>query len=122
MSTRRLSTRILVSQVLVLVIALASGFYLFTRELRTDIDHGYETRALSIAEAAADDGQIRAAMAAGDRNHAVQQLAESMRRATQASYVVVIDRNSVRHSHPDANLVGQPVTEPLVGSRMTSVA
>lgn len=114
MSTRRLSTRILASQVLVLAIALASGFYLFTRELRTDIDRGYETRALSIAEAAADDGQIRSAMASGDHNHDVQQLAESMRRATRASYIVVIDRNRVRHSHPDRTLVGQQVAEPLV--------
>jgi len=114
MRTRRLSTRILVSQVLVLVVALASGFYLFTRELRSDIDHGYEARALSIAEAAGDDGQIRAAMAAGDPDHTVQQLAESMRRATGASYIVVIDLNSVRHSHPDPTLVGQRVAEPLV--------
>lgn len=102
------------SQVLVLVIALALGFVLFTRELRNDIDRGYEGRALSIAEAAADDGQIRAAMAAGDPNHVVQRLAESMRRATGATYIVVIDRNSVRHSHPDPALIGQRVEEPLV--------
>ena len=114
MRTRRLSTRILVSQVVVLVVALALGFLLFTRELRSDIDRGYEARALSIAEAAADDGQVRAAMAAGDPHHAVRALAESMRQATGASYIVVIDRNSVRHSHPDVALIGQRVAEPLV--------
>ena len=114
MRTRRLSTRILVSQALVLVIALAVGFLLFTRELRSDIDRDYEGRALSIAQAAADDGQIRSAMASGDRDHAVQQLAQSMASATGASYIVVIDRNKVRHSHPDPNLIGQTVSEPLV--------
>src|SRR5437763_13797704 len=89
MSTRRLSTRILASQVLVLAIALASGVYLFTRELRTVIDRGYETRALSIAEAAADDGQIRSAMASGDHNHDVQEFAVAMRRGTGVSFIVV---------------------------------
>src|SRR5438270_7924545 len=114
MRARRLSTRILVSQIVVLLVALAAGFYLFTRELRHDVDRGYEARALSIAEAAANDPQIRAQMALGDPNHLVAQLAESLRRATRASYVVVVDRNSVRHSHPDQSLIGQKVEEPLV--------
>jgi two-component system, CitB family, sensor kinase len=114
MRTRRLSTRILASQVVVLLVALAAGFYLFTRELRHDIDQGYEGRALSIAEAAANDPQIRAQMALGDPNQLVADLADSLRRATGASYVVVIDRNKVRHSHPDPNLIGQKVEEPLV--------
>lgn len=114
MRARRLSTRILASQILVLLIALASGFYLFTRELRHDVDRGYEARALSIAEAAANDPQIRAQMALGDPNHLVAELADSLRRATGASYIVVIDRNGVRHSHPDPNLIGQKVEEPLV--------
>jgi two-component system CitB family sensor kinase len=114
MRTRRLSTRILASQIVVLLVALAAGFYLFSRELRHDIDQGYEGRALSIAEAAANDPQIRAQMALGDPNHLVAELAESLRQATGASYIVVIDHNSVRHSHPDPNLIGQKVEEPLV--------
>src|SRR4051794_1490882 len=113
MRARRLSTRILASQIVVLLVALAAGFYLFTRELRHDIDRGYEDRALSIAEAAANDPQIRAQMALGDPNHLVATLADSLRQATAASYVVVIDRNSVRHSHPDRELIGQKVEEPL---------
>src|SRR5205085_6927742 len=40
--------------------------------------------------------------------------AEEIRRATGASYVVVIDRNSVRHSHPNPELIGNKVEEPLV--------
>lgn len=114
MRPRRLSTRILASQLVVLVVAVTSGFFLFTRELRRDIDRGYEARALSIAEAAADNQQIRAAMAVGDPSHEVAGVAESLRRATGASYIVVIDRHSVRHSHPNPLLIGQRVEEPLV--------
>jgi two-component system CitB family sensor kinase len=114
MRPRRLSTRILTGQLVVLLVAVTSGFLLFTRELRRDIDRGYEARALSIAEAAANDTSISTAMAAGDRNHEVQPIAESLRKATGASYIVVLDLNSVRHSHPDPALIGQPVEEPLV--------
>ncbi len=114
MRPRRLSTRILASQVVVLFVVIGLGFLLFTRELRRDIDRGYEARALSIAEAAAQDGQIRHAMAAGDPQHRVAALAEGLRRATGASYIVVIDRHRVRHSHPDPSLIGRKVAEPLV--------
>src|SRR3954447_3977199 len=114
MRPRRLSTRILTGQLVVLLVAVSSGFLLFTRELRRDIDRGYEARALSIAEAAANDAPIRTAMAAGDRNHEVQPIAESLRKAIGASYIVVIDLNSIRHSHPNPALIGQAVGEPLV--------
>ena len=114
MRPRRLSTRILASQVAVLLIAVSSGFFLFTRELRRDIDRGYEAHALSIAQAAAANAQIRAAMAAGDKDHAVAGLAASLREATGASYIVVIDLDRVRHSHPDPTKIGQKVEEPLI--------
>ena len=114
MRPRRLSTRILVSQLIVLVVAVATGFLLFTRELRHDIDREYEARALSIAEAAADNNTIRAAMVSGDRDHVVAKIAEDLRRDTGAAYIVVIDRNRVRHSHPDPSLIGQKVAEPVV--------
>src|SRR3954453_15296189 len=104
MRARRLSTRILTGQLVVLLVAVSSGFLLFTRELRRDIDRGYEARALSIAEAAANDTSITTTMAAGDRNHEVQAIAESLRNATGASYIVVIDGDSIRHSHPDPTL------------------
>ena len=97
-----------------LLVAVSTGFLLFMRELRRDIDRGYESRALSIAQATAADAQIRAAMASGDRTHEVAAIAETLRAATGASYIVVIDRNSVRHSHPDPTLIGQRVEEPLI--------
>src|SRR5881392_3197263 len=104
MRPRRLSTRILAGQLVVLLVAVVSGFLLFTRELRNDIDRSYEDRALSIAEAAGNNALIRTAMAAGDRHDEVQSIAESLRKATGASYIVVIDRNSLRHSHPNPAL------------------
>jgi two-component system CitB family sensor kinase len=44
----------------------------------------------------------------------VQRIAERARRATGAAYIVVIDRDGIRHSHPNPLLVGLPIEEPVV--------
>lgn len=111
---RRLSTQILASQLAVLVVSLTVGYGLYVPALRRSIDREFERQALTVAKAAAAMPEIRAAMAAGDPHHEVASLAESFRRATGAAYVVVIDLNKVRHSHPNPALIGKKVSEPLV--------
>ncbi|HKC27667.1 MAG TPA: sensor histidine kinase, partial [Jatrophihabitans sp.] len=44
----------------------------------------------------------------------VQARATKVQFETNAAYVVVIDMNRVRHSHPDPTLIGQQVEEPIV--------
>ena len=110
----RLYRRILVSQLAVLVIAIGLGFGLYARLMRSNLYTTYENNALQVAKAAAGDAEIRQAMANGDPDHAVAALAEQIRSAVGASYVVVIDSHGVRHSHPDPALIGQKVSEPVV--------
>ncbi|MFF3914010.1 ATP-binding protein [Streptomyces sp. NPDC001852] len=110
----RLSARILASQLLILALTGAIGFVLFAFAQRSALDRTYEERAVGIAQTAAADPQIRRAMAQGDGGDVVQRAAERIRRASGASYVVVIDLHGVRHSHPMPQLVGSPVAEPLV--------
>jgi two-component system CitB family sensor kinase len=43
----------------------------------------------------------------------VQTIAERIRTASRASYVVVIDLHGIRHSHPMSALVGRPVAEKI---------
>ena len=85
---------------------------------RGQLDKDYEARAASIA---ADRGRrcptIRAAWRTGGRPCAAidpDASPAAIRRSTGASYVVVIDMNRVRHSHPIPPLIGQRVTEPIV--------
>ena len=110
----RLYTRILVSQLAVLVVAMGLGFGLFARLLRSNLYSNYERQALTVAQAAAAEPSISQAMAAGDPDHRVAVLAAQLRQAVGAAYVVVIDTHGIRHSHPDPGLIGQPVSEPLV--------
>ncbi|MFF4185404.1 ATP-binding protein [Streptomyces sp. NPDC001691] len=110
----RLSTRILTSQLFILALTGAIGFGLFALAQRAEIDRAYEQRALDIAQTAAAEPQIRQALEFGGGDGIVQTVAERIRKASGASYVVVIDLHGRRHSHPDPALVGMPVDEPIV--------
>src|SRR5947209_20023076 len=46
--------------------------------------------------------------------HLMQSLAQQVASETGATYVVVIDRNGIRYSHPNPALIGQRITEPVI--------
>ncbi|OIJ99593.1 histidine kinase [Streptomyces monashensis] len=115
----RLSARILVSQLAILALTGVIGFGLFAFAQRSALDRTYEERAVAIAKTTAADPQVRRAMqdesvGGAVRPGIVQAVAERIRQSSGASYVVVIDLHGIRHSHPMPQLVGSPVTEPIV--------
>ncbi|MFI1168578.1 ATP-binding protein [Streptomyces sp. NPDC020801] len=111
---RRLSTRILANQLVILALTGLIGFVLFAFAQRAELDRSYEQRALAIARTTAAEPQIRHAMEYGGGGDVVQRVAERIRRASGASYAVVIDLHGLRHSHPIPALIGEPVAEPVV--------
>ncbi|MCW2862989.1 MAG: histidine kinase [Actinoallomurus sp.] len=113
---RKLSTRILTSQLTILVMSMLVGFGLFAHEERTKLDAQYRERALAIAQTAAGTPQIQGAMEYGGAGDLVQTTAERMRRSSGAEYIVVLDLKGIRHSHPNPALLGKPVEEPLIAA------
>jgi len=114
--TRQLSTRILASVVLILVASTVVGFGLSARYHRSTLERQYQLRALAVAQTFAAMPSIQAAMvrrSPADRA-LIQAVAEQVVDTTKASYVVVIDRNGVRYSHPNPALIGRRVSEPVV--------
>ncbi|MER5790467.1 sensor histidine kinase [Streptomyces sp. NPDC001980] len=110
----RLSARILANQLVILALTGLIGFVLFAFAQRGEIDRAYEQRALDIAQTTAADPQIRHAMEYGGGGDVVQTVAERIRKASGASYVVVLDLRGIRHSHPDPVLIGDPTGDPIV--------
>jgi two-component system CitB family sensor kinase len=100
--------------VAILVVTMLLGFGLYARVTRRILDDHTERLALTVAQSVAANPVVGAEIAAGDQQGSVQQIAETVRRATGAAYVVVIDRQGVRHSHPNLALVGQPIEEPVI--------
>ncbi|WP_329146834.1 sensor histidine kinase [Streptomyces sp. NBC_01456] len=111
---RRLSTRILANQLVILALTGLIGFVLLAFAQRAELDRSYEQRALAIAQTTAAEPQIKQAMDYGGGGDVVQTVTERIRRASGASYVVVIDLHGIRHSHPLPALIGEPVAEPVV--------
>jgi two-component system CitB family sensor kinase len=92
------------------------GFALDTLSRRSELQHEYQRRAQVIAQTFAEMPTIREALFrhdAADRR-AIQTLAQRVRRRTGATYIVVINRDGIRFSHPDPALIGQRVSEPVV--------
>lgn len=112
---RKLSTQILAGQVVIVVITVAVGFALFVRGERANLDNAYERRAGSIASSVAQIPDIRRCMedSAGCAPNTIQNISMRVAHATGASYVVVIDMDRIRHSHPITALIGQQVAEPI---------
>ncbi|GAA4988799.1 hypothetical protein GCM10025734_14740 [Kitasatospora paranensis] len=110
---RKLSVRILTGQLAILAVTSVIGFVLLAQAQRAQLDREYEQRALAIAETTAADPQIRNAMEYGGGGDVVQAIAGRIEAASGASYVVVIDLQGIRHSHPHPELIGRAVEEPL---------
>ncbi|MDO0930397.1 hypothetical protein QQY66_01295 [Streptomyces sp. DG2A-72] len=92
----RLSARILANHLFILALTGVIGFVLF-----------------AIAQTTAVEPQIQQVMEYGGGGDVVQAVAERIRKASGASYVVVTDVRGIRHSHPIPSLIGKPVSDPL---------
>lgn len=113
---RKLSSQFFVAQLAILTATMLVGFLLFANAERGHLDSQYQQRAALIAETVAGVPEIKQCMAveAPGCGALVQNFATTTMHQTGASYVVVIDMNRVRHSHPQRWLIGQKVDEPIV--------
>lgn len=113
---RQLSNRILTSVVGILIATTLVGFVLTTLSDRAHLESQYQQRALAVAETFAGMPSIRQAIVTRTRaaRRQIQALAQEITHKTGASYIVVLDRNGVRYSHPDRRLIGKRVSESVV--------
>jgi two-component system CitB family sensor kinase len=106
-----LAHQLLALQVGIILLSALMGGVAAIWQAGDQLDRQYEQRSLAIAESIASSATVQQALLAGDPNRVIQQTAESVRRATGATYVVVTDRQGIRYSHPNAALIGKPVDE-----------
>ncbi|RFA17058.1 hypothetical protein B7R22_01865 [Subtercola boreus] len=115
---RKLSTQMFLAHLAILTASTAIGFLLFTATARGHLDDEYQARAASIAQTFAQDDSVQSCLDSRDEecDAHVQELAMVTAAETGSAFVVVIDANSVRVSHPNPALIGKPVSEPLVAT------
>jgi two-component system CitB family sensor kinase len=107
---RRLSTQILVFQVVIVAGTLFVGLALAFRGEQGRVDDEYERRALGVARAVAATPEFARAIAGADHSGVVQRRAEAVRRSAGVAFVVVTDARGIRYSHPNAARIGQRVS------------
>lgn len=107
-----LQTKVLLIQVgiVVLVAGLISTTVLSVLTRLVEQETG--ERALGIANAVAVMPAVRSAFADPEPARTIQPLAERVRTAAGVSFIVISNRDLVRYSHPNPDLVGRPLTDP----------
>jgi two-component system CitB family sensor kinase len=115
---RRISTQIFFAQLAILTASMAIGFGLFATTARGQIDSEYQHRAAAIAQTVAAMPDVRECMAQESTgcDTTLQDAATEVMLQTGASYVVLIDMNRVRHTHPDPALIGRKIEEQVIAA------
>ncbi len=106
-----LAYQILAMQMAIVLVAAVAGLAASVLQARHELDNQYEERSLVIAKTVAATDAVKKGLVEHDPGNQIQLLAESVRRSTGASYVVVTDRDGIRYSHPNPALIGQRVDE-----------
>jgi signal transduction histidine kinase len=110
----RLSTRIVLTQLGVLLVVVALGLWLNLRLAQDRLNEQYEYRSLAVAQTVANMPQTIDALSGTGPVSVVQPIALTVTRSTGAAFVVVVNRDGIRLSSPDPSLVGKWFHEAVV--------
>ncbi len=114
-SVRRLRLS-LASQILLFQLGIVLGALLigaaasYLNESR-QLDARYEKRSLTIAEQVAAMPSVGDGLRDSDPPRTLQPLAEGIRQASGASFVVIAGANGIRYSHKNPAMIGKPIDE-----------
>jgi two-component system CitB family sensor kinase len=107
---KRIVTQALVLQLAVIAAVLLIISAAFALTGQDALEEQYGIRAQSIAESVAENPDVRSLVADSTISPEVQEIAEAVRLRTGVSFVVVTDVNGIRHSHPNPDRIGKPVS------------
>jgi two-component system CitB family sensor kinase len=113
LKAKPLASQILVWVLCILLLTVAGGAFLYDRISNQTLENQYRLRALGIATTFAQMPEVATALKTGDPSRSIQAIAATVQSTAHPDYVVVTDRNGVRYSHPDPDLIGKVQHEPL---------
>ncbi|MDQ6877687.1 MAG: sensor histidine kinase [Candidatus Dormibacteraeota bacterium] len=98
-------------QLAIILGALIMGLAVSAAVTSASLDVRYINRALNLAESVATMPSVREALRDSDPSRILQPLAEGMRKASGASFIVIAGPTGIRYSHPNPALIGKPIDE-----------
>jgi len=105
-----LTGQILLLQLVIVVVTVSTGAFVSWHQARKQLDEQYGQRVLAIAESTAALPAVRDAFDDPDPSVTIQPLAEAIRRAAGALFVVVANAEQIRYSHPNPENIGKPLS------------
>jgi two-component system CitB family sensor kinase len=103
----RLSTQILLLQLAILALPLAVAGAVTYAHARDNLDKRAGAESLAIAQTVAANERVVAAFTTRHPARIIDPIAERIRHATGASFVVVTNRAGIRMSHPNPTMIGK---------------
>ncbi|MGH2972434.1 MAG: ATP-binding protein [Gaiellaceae bacterium] len=103
----RLSTQVLLLELAIILLTVGVSSVVVYLHSRADIAKRAGAESLAIAQTVATDARVVAALTRPDGAKIIDPIAERIRRATGASFVVVANRRGIRMSHPNPKLIGK---------------
>lgn len=102
-----LSKRIFFLAVILILIAVGVETFFITRHIQNYAIEEGRKKILFIAEKTARDRRIIEAFRRPNPSRVIQPIAETIRVTTGTSYVVVMNMDAIRYSHPEPDLIGR---------------
>ncbi len=100
--------QILLLQVAVVVVLVVTAVALAALDARHDSRESARDQATAVARSVADSPFVRREVRAADPTAELQPYAEEVRRDTGTDFVVVMDLDRTRWTHPDTDQIGRP--------------
>lgn len=106
-----LRSKVLLLQVgiVLLVVGLISGTCIAI--LQGILQRQYAERVMGVAQTVARMPTIAESLTEPNPPDAIQPLAESLRQSTGLAFIVITNKDRIRYSHPNPELIGKPVDE-----------
>ncbi|MES4890056.1 SpoIIE family protein phosphatase [Streptomyces sp. NPDC096012] len=115
---RSVAGQVFLLQVVIVLLLVVSAVVAQVLQVRNDTDDEAAHRSLAVAEAFAEAPGTAAALRSPDPTAVLQPRAEAVRRATGVDFVVVMNTDGVRYTHPKTDRIGKK----FVGSIGPAVA
>ncbi|SMQ14306.1 GAF domain-containing protein [Streptomyces sp. Ag82_O1-12] len=106
-STRSVAGQVLIFQVALVVLLVACGVFALILQSERDSAAEARHRSTAVAQTFAHSPGVLAALRAPDPSRILQPLTEEARRAAGVDFIVVMDTNGIRYTHPLPDRIGR---------------
>ena len=108
--------QILLLQVAVVVVLVVTAVALAAWDARRDTRDSARAQATAVARSVADSPFVRRGVESADPTERLLPFAEEVRRDTGTDFVVIMDTDRTRYTHPDPTQIGKPFIGDLGGA------